>query len=293
MNFNQLQYFHMAAQEENFTKAAEMLHMTQPALSKTIGRLEEELGVGLFERNGKLIRLSDAGKLFFDWTTSVLDSYEHMLQEIDVSGRKGNQTIKIAFSGIVFSSPIIMKFEQNYPGIDVDEALFSNTEFPEILDEADVVLSSKNYCASDVESMLLFREPLCFVCPKEHWLASKGFIHMSDLMYIPIIFPKENNLFREQVEKIFADAGCDLMIAAKYQRDHWRNAVVSGMGCAIVAESTTKTFNYSEDKCRVVYFMEDNCQRNIYALWKRKKKYPYGMTCFQEYLNKRYIEHKL
>ena len=64
MEWNQLQKFMVAAKEENFSRAAELLNMTQPSLSQAIKRLEEELGFQLFLRNGKKISLNESGRIF-------------------------------------------------------------------------------------------------------------------------------------------------------------------------------------------------------------------------------------
>lgn len=64
MDFNSLQYFVLVAKYENMSRAAEILHITQPALSKSISLLEESLGVTLFERNGRSIKLNRYGQFF-------------------------------------------------------------------------------------------------------------------------------------------------------------------------------------------------------------------------------------
>ena len=74
MNLNNLAYFLKVAEKEHITRAAEELHMTQPALSRAIGALETELGAELFERDGKNIRLNENGIL-------VRRSAEHIFQE--------------------------------------------------------------------------------------------------------------------------------------------------------------------------------------------------------------------
>lgn len=291
MNFNQLQYFITAAKEENFTRASELLHMTQPALSKAISRLEDELCFTLFERQGKRLRLNESGKILYEWAVPMLEDYKKTLYKIELISPQEKHILKIAFSGLVFSSSIIIGFHQEYPDIEIDEDLFSTNDFPNILfnDDIDIVLSTRNVSTPNIESLLLYKEPLCFVCPKNHRLAAKSILGMSQLRNIPIIFPKERNLFREQVEKLFEEAGVPLTIVGQYQREHWREVLINGQGCGIVAEGTAKSFPPSM-KCRILYFEEDTCQRGVYSLWKRKQKYPYALSVFIEYLNKVFIE---
>ena len=80
MNLNQLQYFKILAQEEHYTRAAQMLSITQPSLSHAIAQLEEELGTRLFEKKGRNIVLTRYGKLFLPYVEESLKavSYTHL-----------------------------------------------------------------------------------------------------------------------------------------------------------------------------------------------------------------------
>ena len=76
MNLNQLQYFKILAQEEHYTRAAQMLSITQPSLSHAIAQLEEELGTRLFEKKGRNIVLTRYGKLFLPYVEESLKVLE-------------------------------------------------------------------------------------------------------------------------------------------------------------------------------------------------------------------------
>lgn len=82
MELLQLRYFQKVARMENMTKAAEALHIAQPSLSKTISRLEEQLGVQLFERNGKRIRLNKLGAHFLGRVENALRELEDGVREV-------------------------------------------------------------------------------------------------------------------------------------------------------------------------------------------------------------------
>lgn len=82
MELQQLKYFTVAATELHITRAAEILHIAQPALTQSIKRLENELGVQLFIRNGRNIILSDTGKLFYKKITPILNQLENVADEV-------------------------------------------------------------------------------------------------------------------------------------------------------------------------------------------------------------------
>ena len=82
MEWQQLEYFQMLAKIQHMTKAAEQLSISQPALSRSIARLEDELGVPLFERQGRSIRLNRYGELFVKRVHNIMREYQAGLQEI-------------------------------------------------------------------------------------------------------------------------------------------------------------------------------------------------------------------
>lgn len=82
MTNHQMQYFIVAAQTLNFTTAAERLYMTQPALSRQIAALENELGVELFRRSHNVVELTDVGKYFYDRILSIHEELGKLIQEI-------------------------------------------------------------------------------------------------------------------------------------------------------------------------------------------------------------------
>lgn len=94
MEWQQFEYFRTLAQMEHVTKAAEALSITQPALSRSIARFEEEIGAPLFERQGRSIKLNKYGKLF-------LKRVDIMMKEFEL-GKKGNTGITRAWTRVRF-----------------------------------------------------------------------------------------------------------------------------------------------------------------------------------------------
>lgn len=80
MNLQQLQYLHVLAQTENYTQAAEMLHITQPSLSYAISSLESQVNIKLFEKSGRNIKLTRSGKIFVEESLAAIESLNRAIE---------------------------------------------------------------------------------------------------------------------------------------------------------------------------------------------------------------------
>ncbi|MCP1576644.1 LysR family transcriptional regulator [Herbaspirillum rubrisubalbicans] len=122
MDIRQLKYFVAVANTRNFTRASEQLHIAQPPLSRQIQLLEEELGVQLILRNSRPLRLTEAGRVFYEQALQILnrlDQLKHATQQIGLNQR---QTLSIGFvaSTLYGGLPMLVrKLRQHYPEVDI------------------------------------------------------------------------------------------------------------------------------------------------------------------------------
>lgn len=122
MDLRQLRYFTAVARERNFTRAAAILHIAQPPLSRQIQLLEEELGVALILRKSRPITLTDAGRLFYEQALQVLGRVDQMTDATRRVGLNRNRVLSIGFvaSTLYGGLPsLIRKLRQNAPELDI------------------------------------------------------------------------------------------------------------------------------------------------------------------------------
>lgn len=117
MELQQLQYFVTTVQAGSVTKSAEILYISQPALSRTLRRLEKELGFSLFERRHSGIHLTPGGEVIYQGAEQVLSTIEEMVRHGKQCAGLGDDTISIVCAFEEFDNQIIYRFQQSYPSI--------------------------------------------------------------------------------------------------------------------------------------------------------------------------------
>ena len=149
MNLSQLQYFKVLAQEEHYTRAAQMLSITQPSLSHAISQLEQELGTRLFEKKGRNVVLTRYGKMFLPYVEESLKVLNEGVQRIQEVNGSRHGIIHLAYiytMGSEFAPKLVRKFLDAYPDYDI-EFHFTVGTTGEIIDglkddKYDIVFSS-------------------------------------------------------------------------------------------------------------------------------------------------------
>ena len=180
LNFTSLEYFRKAAKMEHLTKAAEALHIAQPALSRTIRGLEEELGVTLFEREGRNIHLTRDGHILLKHAENFLQEYDEMQQEFADSKNLQQMTVNLAIHSATKLIPsFLAEFRKDHP-----EAMLEiiNPKMEAAPKHTDLTLYSSIHHVENEHTVTLFRETWswCFPfptampgCPTSIWLISQ------------------------------------------------------------------------------------------------------------------------
>ncbi|WP_312415761.1 LysR family transcriptional regulator [Comamonas sp.] len=122
MDLRHIRYFVAVATTRNFTRAAEQMHIAQPPFSRQIQQLEDELGVQLIQRNSRPVRLTEAGRLFYEQSLQVLQRVDQMKSAARQVGLNQRQSISIAYvaSTLYGGLPMLVRmFRKRYPDTDV------------------------------------------------------------------------------------------------------------------------------------------------------------------------------
>ncbi|WP_179031609.1 LysR family transcriptional regulator [Paenibacillus kribbensis] len=252
MNLKHLQYFRVLAEMEHFTQAAARLCITQPSLSHAISELEKDLGVHLFEKQGRNVRLNKYGRFFLKYVEHAMDELEkgeHDLREL-VSPSQG--TIDLAFIytlGSHFIPAIIQAFSALDGRKDISFS-FHQGNTNDIIqglkqEHYDVAFCSHVENEPDVEFIPLAQQELVVIVPPDHPLASLNQIDLKDTAAYPIIFFNKKSGVRPIIENLFARAGVTPQIICEIEEDTAMAGLVSiNYGIAVMPRiSSLEYFN--------------------------------------------------
>ena len=179
MDLRQLRYFVAVARERNFTRAAEILHIAQPPLSRQIQLLEEELGVELVIRSSRPVRLTEAGRVFYEQALQILGRVEQMKEATRRVGLNQNSVLSIGFvaSTLYGGLPaLVRKLRQQAPDLDIQLLeMMSVHQLPALKEgRIDIGFGRLRHADTAIVSTVLREERLAVAIPEGTPLASKS-----------------------------------------------------------------------------------------------------------------------
>ena len=220
MNLKQLEYFVQVAELGSFSKAAVVLDIAQPALSRQVRGLETELRQQLFLRNGRGVELTDAGRRLFDHSVAVLQLIAHAREDLGTSRNEpvGRVTIGLPPSiGRQLTLPLIDRFKKQLPAarLAIVEGLSTHIVEWVTTGRVDVGLVYNPEAQSGLEIAPLLQEELGLVSPaaKGKRRAAPPPLPMNELPRFPLIVPERVHAMRRLLETQAALAGIKLDIA--------------------------------------------------------------------------------
>lgn len=270
MELLQLKYFLEVARVEHMTEAARSLHVTQSSLSKTIGRLEEDLGVPLFDRIGRKLRLNEFGKRFYYRAERALFELEQGKQELSDLSSPEHDTLELAVTTASTLPQILREFRSKRPDIQFHVQMLTTQEMVTLLQrgEVDFCLSSPPIRGEDIECQIMFIDPILVAVPKGHRLADRNSISLTELKDESFVGVKRGYGTRDLVDSICKSVG--FIPTYVYEGDEparLNSLVEAGIGIAFIP-STARYF------CEhIKYLKVENHElvREIALLWHRSR----------------------
>jgi LysR family transcriptional regulator, cyn operon transcriptional activator len=244
IKYRQLQYFLAAAETLHFSKAAESLFVTQPTLSHQLGELEAQLGVLLFERQGKAVRLTQAGEIFRDHARRSMEEIEaglNALAELD-GLQRGELRIGINQTFVTrLAPPILGEFLNQYPRIMLHVSDLTTRQIERELAEGqlDLGLAIVATATEEIEVEPILQESLVLVVKAGHALARHTSVSFGDLQGTALVLLKRDYATRQVIDSYFEQAGVEPLIACETNTIDLMRGMVSTSGLATIMPQTS------------------------------------------------------
>ncbi|MDK2585021.1 LysR family transcriptional regulator [Romboutsia sedimentorum] len=287
MNLQQLQYLKSIAETENFTLSAQLLSVTQPALSKSISKLEDELNVPLFEKNGRNIKLTNFGKIFLSHTNIALAEIEKGVRELQDITNPNTGTISISSTSTVstFFMPFIIsgflninpdaKFQFNHQCVrsilkdlksrKIDLGFYDSVDSIELNDE--------------IESISIKKEEYVLIVPKNHSLSNKPEISLRDLKHESFVASCEVN--KDKMISYSKSLGYIPKISIQpSDASMLEGLVAAGVGISIVPNTPLINTNIVS----IIKIKENIKDRTIYMGWLKNSYMSPVAKAFKDYV---------
>jgi len=247
MSDRRLQVFHTVAKVMSFTKAAEALHMTQPAVTFQVKQLEDFFNTRLFDRTHNKITLTEAGKVVYDYSGQVLELYERMNSDVREMTGEVSGTLVVGASTTVaeYMLPSLLgAFKKQYNDVnirlqvgntDAIVAMVENNMIDFGLVEAPVLNKNLDVHVCRIDEMQ-------FICPKDHPLAKRNKVTIEDIRKYGYVSREEGSGSRAVIDAYIREQGMsysDLNVVMELgSPESVKMAVESDVGVAIVSRTT-------------------------------------------------------
>ena len=264
-----MEYFRAVAQQEHITQAAEQLAVSQPAVSRSIARLEHELGVPLFEREGRSVRLNRYGKTFLTHVERALNEIAEGQRELADMVGPLRGTVAIGFIHVLATQllPILIRrFRAGHSQVEVKLSQGSTATLLEQLraGDTDLCLIATHPEQEDLRWAPLFEEEIFAVVPPDHPLAGRESVRLAELADEPFITFKPGWGLRLLNDELCRQAGFSPRVA--FEGDEVATVhglVAAGLGVALIPRTPAPR----EARAAWLPVSEPRCFRTIGVGW--------------------------
>jgi DNA-binding transcriptional LysR family regulator len=285
MDLLQLRYFRVVARREHMTKAAEELAIAQPSLSKTIRRLEKEIGVPLFDRQERSLRLNQFGRVFLAHVEAMFSELEEGQREVlDMAGLDQGVVSLIAAS-LPWIPDLLQRFQNLHPSIRFRLSQCPFVEIPQRLETGayDFAFLSTPLMKPGVQWRSLLTEEILLVVPHNHRFAGQQQIPLREVAHEAVVIEKTGSGLRNLIETFCQQADITLSIPYEIEEPATLFAFVeAGLGVGFTPALMKKQLN--ENTLTTIHLTNPTCQRTLGIAWQEKRYLSQAAQAFQRFV---------
>lgn len=288
VTLRQMKVFESVARNLSYTRAAGELFLSQPAVSMQVRQLERQLGVPLFERLGKRIHLTEAGREVYQYSRSIaqqLDELETLLAELKGLS-SGKLRISVASTANYFVPGLLAQFHQLHPGITVSlDVTNRETLLRQLGDNTvDLVIMGQPPAGLDVEAQAFMENPLIVVAQPGHPLAREKKIPLTRLQEETFLVREPGSGTRMAMERFFAERGIRLKTGMEVgSNEAIKQSVQAGLGLGLLSRATIEQ-ELALKRLVILYVAEFPIMRHWYIVHRHGKRLSAAADAFKRFL---------
>ena len=284
MDINQLEVLVTVARERSFSRAAEVLNRTQPAISQAIRRLESEIGEKLFDRSSKDGTLTFAGEVLLGHAKQMLNLRQHAQQAISEMRdlQHGKVTISANEHTVFYLLPVIEEFRKQHPLIKIEVQRGVASRIPKQITAREVELGVISFVPNDdsLRSVSVMSDELVLVVSPDHYLADRTEVSIKDLGTETFVAHNAPSPYRQKVIETFEKHKTRLNIAIELPSlEAIKRLVARGVGVALVPRLTARA-EITSGILKELTVKEMKLERKLNIVYRRNSELSHAAMAF-------------
>lgn len=245
ITIRQLKIFEVVAQHLSYTRAAELLFLSQPAVSMQIKQLESQIGLAIIEKVGKRLFLTEAGEELLVYARTIINQLTELDDVMDElkGSQRGRLKIAVASTASSFSLKLLGEFYKRFPGSNISLDVTNRASLLNHLEDntVDMVIMGRPPEGMNVEATSFMENELVVVAEANHKLSNKTKIPLSVIQKETFIMREHGSGTRIAMEQFFRESGYDISsVMEMSSNDAINQAVEAGLGLSIVSRNTLR-----------------------------------------------------
>ncbi|MFF2023033.1 LysR family transcriptional regulator [Streptomyces sp. NPDC058171] len=297
MDLLQLRYFRTVARYEHMSRAAEELRVAQPSLSRSIARLEGELGSPLFHRHGRRIRLNQYGAMFLRHVDRALSELDDGCRAVREARDTGLGRVSVASETLLTITRLLGSFRDAHPRADV--RLFqSNAEEMERqlrVRDVDFCVASQPLTGANLQSIELAREEVLLAVPRGHWLDGRESVTIPEIADQPFVTTRPGHWQRALLDRLFSSEGLAPLVSCEGDEPGASQDMISaGLGIGLIPAISRRIGTDAQVPVAWVHLDVPDCHRVLTLVWNRDTYLSEAALKFREFTTSRpFMTHRL
>lgn len=292
MEDHRLKSYCLVVETKSFSRAAQAKNMTQSAMSRLVKNLEEELGVKLLHRKGKVVLPTPEGKLLYEHAQKILGDYSRMEEDIGTATRTAKDALRLGASrtpAVHLLPQALYDFSKTHPNIRIDLSVCKTSSVLRDLRDGriDVGIIEGPITDRTVASEAIAEDEVVIIAPEDHALTKKKTIAIQDLVSEQFILPDQGSGTRELVDGFFHDAGIDARKIRVRMTLGSPELIVqmvqAGLGIAFASKWSVFTA-VKEGTVKLLQIPGKRMKRHFYLINVEKENVPGAAETFREFI---------